>query len=51
MQLMDMRVRQVKLVYVLRLPDRGQRILVTGIATAYMDSVPLVVITGNVATT
>ena len=29
----------------------GATNLVTGIATAYMDSVPLVVITGNVATT
>ena len=49
MQLTDMPVQQGKLEFVWQHQDLVQQILVTGIATAYMDSVPLVAITANVA--
>lgn len=50
MRRMDMPEQQVKRAWCWR-PPAGATNLVTGIATAYLDSIPLVIITGNVPTT
>ena len=51
MRRMDMPEQQVKRAWCWRPPAPGATNLVTGIATAYLDSIPLVIITGNVPTT
>lgn len=51
MRRMDMPEQQVKRAWCWRASGPGATNLVTGIATAYLDSIPLVIITGNVPTT
>ena len=49
MQQMDMQGLLVKVGVCIATSGPGATNLVTGIATAYMDSIPLVAITGNVS--